>query len=194
MVTVDLARPLMREYYDTLLATGDECANRFGAAIVRDGEDVDVTGYAVSGTFIRPDGVTIPIDGAKDGNTVFVDLPAPCYKEDGKFTLYIKIIKEGEMVTVRMVDGYIRRTDTGNYVSEEETIISLDQMKGLANEVAVINTEAKNLLVELEGVVDEARKLAEDVPEYVEQVVTDKIPSIVDEVLASLPTAEGVSF
>ena len=180
MVTVDLARPLMREYYDTLLATGDECANRFGATIVRDGEDVDVTGYAVSGTFIRPDGVTIPIDGTKDGNTVFVDITEPCLKECGKFTLYIKIIKDDVTVTVRMVDGYIRRTDTGKYIADEETIISFDQMKGLAKDMASTNATAKELLNELKTV-----------PEYVDRAVADEMPNIVTDVLAALPVYGG---
>lgn len=173
IVTVELARPLMREYYDTLLATGDEYANRFGAKIVRNGNAVDLAGYTVSGSFVRPDGATVTLDGTKEGNAVFVDLTAPCYKENGKFTLFIKIVKADEAITVRMVDGYIRQTDTGNYVATDETLITLDQMKGLANELSETNEKAKDMMADLEGVSDEVEQAIEDASH-----VADKLPYI----------------
>lgn len=185
IVVVDLAKTLLRENYGTLLATGDENANRFGATIVRHGEAVDITGYAVTGSFIRPDGVTLNLDGTAEGNTVYIDLTAPCYSQDGVFTLSIKIIKGDVTQTVRMVDGYLRRTDTGNFVATEETIITLDQMKGIANELTVTNQKAQAMMDDLEDAIP---------VKGVDYWTAEDKQSIVNDVLAALPAAEGVSF
>lgn len=182
IVTVDLSKPLRRENCGTLLATGDENANRFGAKIVRNGEAVDLTGYAVSGSFVRPDGATVTLDGTAEGNMACVGLSSSCYMCDGAFTLAVKIIKEGYTHTVRMVDGYIRRTDTGHQVATDETIISLDQMKGLAATMAETNKAAKTLMNELDATNEEAKSLVnelEDAANDAEQAV-EKANSVVD--------------
>ena len=155
IVTVELARPLPRENVGTLLATGDEYANRFGAYLVKNGANVDVTGYTVTGSFIRPDTVTLALDGVAEGNLVYVDLPANCYVEDGVFSLAIKIVKPEEVTeTVRMVTGHVRLTDTGNIIAPEETIITIDQIKGIANELRVTNQKAQALMEDLEDAAD----------------------------------------
>ena len=170
IVTIDLAKPLQREKYGTLLATGDENANRFGANIVRNGEAVDLTGYTVSGSFVRPDGTTVTLDGTAEGNMACVDLDAFCYVSDGAFTLAVKIIKEGYAHTVRMVDGYIRRTDTGNYVATDEMIVSLDRMKGLAESMAETCKEAEDLIADLNETSVELDKAVEDANHVVEKL------------------------
>lgn len=175
IVTVDLAKPLQREKYGTLLATGDENANRFGANIVRNGEAVDLTGYAVSGSFVRPDGETVTLDGTAEGNVACVDLDAFCYVSDGAFTLAVKIVGEGYTHTVRMVDGYIRRTDTGSYVATDEMIVSLDSMKGLAATMAETNEQAKTLMNELKDAADDANQAVEEANR-----VAEKLPYIGD--------------
>lgn len=135
MVTVDLAKPLQREKCGALLATGDENANRFGAYIVRNGASVDLTGCTVSGSFIRADGVTVPLEGAAEGNTVHVDLTAQCYAVDGVFSLALKVIGEDYAHTLRIVEGYIRRTDTGKYIDPDETVYNTEELKTLMKEL-----------------------------------------------------------
>lgn len=135
MVTVDLSKPLQRENCGALLATGDENANRFGAHIVRGGASVDLTGCTVSGSFIRADGVTVPLEGAAEGNTAHVDLTAQCYAVDGVFSLALKISGEGYAHTIRMVDGYIRRTDTGKYVDSDDTVYSAEELMAVLKEM-----------------------------------------------------------
>jgi hypothetical protein len=175
IVTVELARPLLRENYGTLLATGDEYANRFGAIIVRNGEAVDIANFLVSGSFIRPDGVTLTLEGVSEGNTVYVDLPSECYKYDGVFTLSIKIVKGDVTETVRMVDGYIRRTETGNYVADEETIITLDKIQGMANEMAQLYEQAKETMEELSGATENLENALEEA-----ETLPEKLPYIGD--------------
>lgn len=173
IVTIDLAKPLQREKYGTLLATGDEYANRFGANIVRNGEDVDVTEYTVSGSFIRPDGATVTVDGIAEGSMVCVELPSSCYISDGAFSLALKIRREGFAHTVRMIDGYIRRTGTDAVAATDETIISLDQMKGLADVMSSTNKEAKDLITELDAAADEVEQAVEEASR-----VAEKLPYI----------------
>ena len=175
IVVVDLAKTLLRESSCMLLATGDEYANRFGAIIVRNGEAVDIANFMVSGSFIRPDGVTLTLEGVSEGNTVYVDLPSECYKYDGVFTLSIKIVKGDVTETVRMVDGYIRRTETGNYVADEETIITLDKIQGMANEMAQLYEQAKETMEELSGATENLENALEEA-----ETLPEKLPYIGD--------------
>lgn len=175
IVVVDLAKTLLRESSCMLLATGDEYANRFGAIIVRNGEAVDIANFLVSGSFIRPDGVTLTLEGVSEGNTVYVDLPSDCYKYDGVFTLSIKIVKGDVTETVRMVDGYIRRTETGNYVADEETIITLDKIQGMANEMAQLYEQAKETMEELSGATENLENALEEA-----ETLPEKLPYIGD--------------
>lgn len=175
IVVVDLAKTLLRESSCMLLATGDEYANRFGAIIVRNGEAVDIANFLVSGSFIRPDGVTLTLEGVSEGNTVYVDLPSECYKYDGVFTLSIKIVKGDVTETVRMVDGYIRRTETGNYVADEETIITLDKIQGMANEMAQLYEQAKETMEELSGATENLENALEEA-----ETLPEKLPYIGD--------------
>lgn len=175
IVVVDLAKTLLRESSCMLLATGDEYANRFGAIIVRNGEPVDITNFLVSGSFIRPDGVTLTLEGVSEGNMVYVDLPSDCYKYDGVFTLSIKIVKGDVTETVRMVDGYIRRTETGNYVADEETIITLDKIQGMANEMAQLYEQAKETMEELSGATENLENALEEA-----ETLPEKLPYIGD--------------
>ena len=148
IATIDINKPLRRESCGVLLAVGDEYANRFGAHIVRNGATVDVSGCTVSGFFIRADGVTVPLEGVAEGNTVYVDLSASCYTCDGTFTLALKISGEGFNQTVRMVDGYIRRTDTGSVAPDEETVFAIEQLKALKLETERVLAETNQALAQ----------------------------------------------
>jgi len=174
IITVDMTKPLHRESYGVLLAAGDALANRFGAILTNKGVKVDVSGYTVTGAFIRPDGETIHVTGGVDGNTVYVDLPAVCYNTvEGAFSLALKLVSDGFTRTVRLIEGYIRQTDTGSYVATDEMIITLDNMKGLAAEMATTHEEAKNLINELDNAADEVEQAVEEANH-----VAEKLPYI----------------
>lgn len=143
-VSVDLLKPLQREMYGTLLAVGDENANQFGAYIKRNGKYVDLSGYKVTGLFIRSDGVTVPLNGEnmtvmQDFEVqiayVYVDLSASCYACDGPFTLSIQLAKDDCVHTVRMVDGYVRRTATNTFLATDETTYNVDEIKAMQAEL-----------------------------------------------------------
>lgn len=116
IIKVDLSRPLLRSNAGEILAMGDDCANRFGAELVRNGLPVQAYGCMVIGYFIRPDGYTCVINGTASGSTVYVDLPEACYITEGVFSLAIKLKNDDINCTLRIIDGYLRRTETGVYV------------------------------------------------------------------------------
>lgn len=128
IVDIDVAKSLSRSYAGMVLATGDNNANKYGVNIYKDGKPLDVTGYGVLGYFIRPDLNTLIIKGKAEGNTAYVELPAACYTADGSFSLAIKVSGEDITQTVRVVDGCIRLTQTGELVDPGETIPSLDDI------------------------------------------------------------------
>lgn len=147
IVDVDISKPLLRTYAGILLATGDKNANRFGANIFRAGEPVDLTGCTVLAYFIRPNTDTLPVDGAVEGNTAYVDLPAACYTNNGAFSLAIKISSvSGEDIThtVRVVDGYIRLTQTDTLVDPGEVVPTLDDLLAHIADMEEATEAAKN--------------------------------------------------
>lgn len=125
---IDLLKPLKRENTGVLLAADDQSANRFGANVYKAGESVDLTGYRVIGYFIRPTMDTLPIDGTVEGNTAYVDLPAACYASSGAFALAIKVIGDDVAATVRVIDGYIRMTETDSIVPADEQVININEL------------------------------------------------------------------
>ena len=140
---VDLSKPLTRGKAVELLATGDKLSNRYGAAVYRDKDKVDLSGYAVTGYFIRPGHDTVVIPGTASGNTAYVDLPQACYIDSGAFSLAIKVSGGGITQTVRIVDGYIRRTQTDDLIDPGKAVPTLDDIYAMIAE-AEAATEAAN--------------------------------------------------
>lgn len=142
---VDISKSLVRSYVGIVLATGDDHANRFGAVLNRAGKLVEIADVAVSvlGYFIRPDGETVVCNGAKDGNTVYVDLPAACYTKGGSFSLAIKVSSTEVTQTVRVIDGQIRLTQTETLIDPGEVIPSLEDLMAHIAEMEAA-TEAAN--------------------------------------------------
>ena len=174
-VTVDLLKPLQREMYGTLLAAGDENANQFGAYIKRNGKYVDLSGYKAYGLFIRSDGVTVPLNGENmtvmqgfevQIAYVYVDLSASCYACDGPFTLSIQLANDDHVHTVRMVDGYVRRTATNTFLVTDETTINVAEIKAMQAELDSITNPgtAADLLEGKEMIDADGKKVTGTIP------------------------------
>lgn len=168
IVKIDLSKQLLRSNVGEILAMGDDCANRFGADLVRNGLPVQTDGCIVIGYFIRPDGYTCVIDGVAEGSLAYVDLPEACYIYEGVFSLAIKL-KSAEMnCTLRIIDGYLRRTETDIYVDPGEVIpdladllFQIDAMeKGTA--AAKAATDSANDAAERAGTAADAASSAAD--------------------------------
>ena len=128
IIKVDINKSLNRMYVGGVLATGDNKANRFGANVYRGGEPVILDSCGVTGYFIRPNMETVVIKGVSDGNTAYVDLEQACYSHEGQFSLAIKVSSDGVVHTVRIVDGYIRLTQTDVLIDPGEVVPTLDDI------------------------------------------------------------------
>ena len=128
IVKVDINKSLNRMYVGCVLATGDNKANRFGANVYRGGEPVALDSCGVTGYFIRQNMETVVVKGVADGNTAYVDLEQACYSHEGQFSLAIKVSSDGVVHTVRIVDGYIRLTQTDVLIDPGDVIPSLDNI------------------------------------------------------------------
>lgn len=137
---IDLNKPLLRSNVGVVLATGDKLANRFGVNVYRQRDAVDLTGSAVTGYFIRPNTETVVITGTVEGNKAFVDLPQACYTGEGSFSLAIKIDSGSMANTVRIVDGYIRLTQTDALIDPGEAVPTLDDIFA---QMAAVETAAQ---------------------------------------------------
>lgn len=109
---IDLLKPLKRDNVGALLPEGDALANRYGANVYRGREPVDLTGYTAQCWFIRPSKDTLLLDCVIDGNTVYVDLQPECYNAIGLAVMTFKLVKDNVTTTIRIVDGYVRETQT----------------------------------------------------------------------------------
>lgn len=144
VVNIDLNKGLSRTYAGMVLATGDNMANCFGAALYRGGEPVDITGYSVMGYFIRKGGAdTVVIVGKAEGNEAIVELPQACYASDGSFSLAIKVSGADVTATVRVVDGAIRLTQTGTMIDPGDVVPSLDELFAKIEEMEAVTEEAQ---------------------------------------------------
>ena len=85
--------------------------------------------------FIRPDGVTLVLTGTVSENEAYIDLPAAAYSVPGSFTLSIKISGSGFNSTVRVVDGTIIDTTTGEIV-DNSVIIDISEWETMIEESA----------------------------------------------------------
>ena len=179
LIDIDLNKSLVRSYAGELLATGDKLSNRYGVRVFRQGAAVNLSGYAVTGYFIRPDMETVVITGAVSGNVAYVDLPQACYTQQGQFTLAVKVSGGGITQTVRIVDGYIRTTQTGTLIDPGSVIPTLDELFAQIAAVEQATAEATTAT-------QEAKQATADTKAATQEIMTTSAPAIVHTVTGAL--------
>lgn len=130
---------LHRSWLNHSIGTGDAKANCFGVRLFRDGEAVSLTGGSVQGFFRNSHGENIAITSGNtiSGNVAYVVLPQACYNYEGQFTLAIKVINSSAGVTgtMRIVDGVVNNTNTGNAVAPTGTVPTYQEVLSVYNEM-----------------------------------------------------------
>lgn len=137
-----------RSFLCQAIGKGDHYANRFGVALVRNGEAVTIDGNAsCQGLFMAPDGNNILISGTDftgvSGNKAWVQLPQACYNVEGKFTLAIKVLGYGIVGTYRIIDGVVDNTGVTGAVAPVETVPTYQEIISLYNEMVAIAGAAR---------------------------------------------------
>ena len=123
-----------RSFLHHALGEGDIKENRFGVRLFRNGEAVNIGGTCM-GYFIRHgNGDTITINGGSfTGNKAYVTLPASCYAVEGGFSLAIKLVGGGVTGTMRIIDGTVAPTITGDIVDPGTTVPDLAELMLVIN-------------------------------------------------------------
>ena len=131
LVNIELTNgTIHRSFMNKSIGSGDIDANRFGVRVLRDGEEVNLTGVSCFGYFRNAEGTNIALTnyGTVSGNTAYVTLPQACYAVEGRFTLSIKLIGGGVTGTMRIVDGMVDNTNTGSPVAPTADIPSYTEI------------------------------------------------------------------
>ena len=119
-----------RSFARQSIGSGDDLANRYGVRAFRNGEAVALGGTC-TGYFVRnTTGETVVIDdGVVSGNVAYVTLPEACYAVEGSFSLAIKVTSaDSEIVTLRIVDGMVDRTNTSVVVDPGDVLPSIESL------------------------------------------------------------------
>ena len=127
-VLVDIDKPFVRKNVGAVMASGDALANRYGANIMQNGLELDVSTYSVVGYLIRPNDETLKINGTASGSTVYVDIPKNGYLYDGAFSLALKIRGDGLEKTIAIFDGQIARTTSENIVDGDRVVYGVEDI------------------------------------------------------------------
>ena len=175
IVNVDINKSLNRMYVGGVLATGDNKANRYGANVYRGGDPVSLDACGVTGYFIRPNMETVVIKGVAEGHTAYVDLEQACYACEGQFSLAIKVSSGGVVHTVRIVDGYIRQTQTDVMIDPGTAVPSLDDLFAQIAEMKAVTAEANAAAAAAnearKGIQDDLAALTEDIADSANAIV-----------------------
>lgn len=112
-----------------IFCSGDIEAHSFIVKVMRKGKPVNLAGTTVRGFFIRPDNVTITLEGKvnADGEAV-VTLSDACYNKQGRFQLVIRVTMGGVISTVFCGLGGMLLTVTDGYIDEDHVIPSLNEL------------------------------------------------------------------
>ena len=134
-----------RSFLNHMIGAGDAAGQRFGVKLKRNGEPVSMAGAACVGYFIRPDGITLVINGEISNGIGYIELPEAACAVEGGFSLAIKISGTGFENTIRIVDGTIVKTTTGTINDPS------GQIPSLADLLAVIE-QAEEAAADIDGI------------------------------------------
>ena len=131
----------------------DDEAHSFIVRTTREGQPVSLEGATVRGYFIRPDNVTIELDGTvNEEGCVVVTLNEACYRKKGRFQLAIRSTLDDVISTIFCCDGGVKPSSSDSYVADETIVPSfaeilakieaMEEATAAANEAAERANEA----------------------------------------------------
>lgn len=144
-VLVDMDKPFVQKNVGLVMASGDALANRYGARIIQNGSEVDVSAYSVVGYLIRPNEETLKIKGTADESFVYVDIPKNGYLYDGEFNLTLKVSDgDGFEKTIAIFYGQIARTTTENIVDGNRVVYGVEDILAQIDAMEKAEADANN--------------------------------------------------
>lgn len=137
-----------RSFLKKSIGTGKNTTYCFGVRIFKNSEPVDLSGTSFQGYFKNSNGENIELTnyGTIKDNVAYVTLPQACYKNEGLFTLSIKLVGGEAASTVRIVDGMVDNTNTGGDVTPTNAVPTYQEVLDVYDEANSVNV-VKNLQI-----------------------------------------------
>lgn len=141
-----------RTFANNTIGAGDYSGDHFGFRLWNRGQAVDLSQASCIGYFMRADGTTLVINGATNRNAAAVALPAAAYAVEGKFTLVLKLSGTGYAGTMRIVDGVVVKTTTGEIMDPSSEVPSLEELMEVIERAEDAAETINGLVIEAEQI------------------------------------------
>lgn len=144
---INLEEPIKKRILADVLGGSDKHAHRFEVELLRGSQAVSLTGATVYGYFIRPDDITVKLEGGVSGDTAFVVLNEHCYVTPGRFSFAMKV-QVGEVLhTVLLYEGCVAVTQGEGVVDDGFAIPSLTEwMNNIRKPNLLDNSDFRNFI------------------------------------------------
>ena len=127
--TVDLSRPLKRGNLEPLLFTQDNAGADLVLDLVDgDGSAVSVASLSAQLNFIRPDGVTVLLDGTKEAAGFRFTLTAACLEAAGGGEMLVRAYIGSTRRVIWCADCVIHRSATDSYADPAKIVPTLTEL------------------------------------------------------------------
>lgn len=176
--TIDLKDNLVQQTMRGKLVKNDRAANKVVVVVVDGKEEVDLSGVAVTGGFVRPgDSAEILLNGSAEGNEASVTLEDACYEQAGTIEIFIRLSIGGTTRTILTLTGDVIPKGSGAYVditgaipSVEDVIAQYAEMKAVTQRTLSAAQRAENLVIGASGLAGDSNKLGGKLPsEYLQK-------------------------
>lgn len=127
---------------NALMLLGDHQAHTWRVRVLEGGAAASLTGYTITGYFIRTDGSTVTIQGSIDGNTAIVTLAQACYAFEGELRAVLRMAKGDAVVTLSALIFRVRKELTDSIIDPGAVIPSLDALLAQINACNTATTSA----------------------------------------------------
>ena len=135
--TVDLSRGYTPVVWpDALMVSEDVGAHTWRVKVLDGGVPADLSGAAVTGYFVREDGVTVAVAGSVSGHTVSVTLAQNCYAVPGRLGGVMRMVVSGKTVTLSSVIFTVKRLTTDSMVDPGRAFFTAEALTRLYDELA----------------------------------------------------------
>lgn len=166
IVDIDLnGASLFRSFASNPIGLGDINGHRYGVHVLRNDTVVNLTGVSCVGYFIRSGHAdTVTINGTVNaGNGIaYVTLSQACYAYEGAFSLVIKLVGGGVTGTMRIVDGMVVKTTTGNIIDPGHVVPTLTELLAQIDQMRIATDAANNAASNAESKVEAAQTAAQN--------------------------------
>ncbi|MBE5800056.1 MAG: SGNH/GDSL hydrolase family protein [Clostridiales bacterium] len=124
---IDVKSGLVEMPQRAVLMKGDKNANTVTAEIVDGDKEVDISGAAVTASFLIG-GVKIPLTGEVSENKASVTLPEECYRASGRYELRMMLSASDVTRTILFISGHMESDGEGGILDVEGVIPSVQDI------------------------------------------------------------------